>query len=67
MLGRHHGAQLFGRASLRGEQEYVEAFKKANNFRPNFISTGGWDGMHLIYEALKKTNGDRRREADRCA
>jgi branched-chain amino acid transport system substrate-binding protein len=36
---------------------YVEAFKKANNFRPNFISTGGWDGMHLIYEALKKTNG----------
>src|SRR5436309_4974630 len=26
--------------------------------RPNFISTGGWDGMHLIYEALKKTNGD---------
>ena len=37
---------------------YVEAFKKANNYRPNFISTGGWDGMHLIYEALKKTNGD---------
>jgi len=36
---------------------YVEEFKKANNFRPNFISTGGWDGMHLIYEALKKTGG----------
>jgi branched-chain amino acid transport system substrate-binding protein len=38
-------------------KKYVEDFKKANNFRPNFISTGGWDGMHLIYEALKKTNG----------
>ena len=36
---------------------YVEAFKKANNVRPNFISLGGCDGMHLIYEALKKTNG----------
>jgi branched-chain amino acid transport system substrate-binding protein len=38
-------------------KKYVAEFKKANNFRPNFISTGGWDGMHLIYEALKKTNG----------
>jgi branched-chain amino acid transport system substrate-binding protein len=38
-------------------KEYVEAFKKANNFRPNFISLGGYDGMHLIYEALKKTGG----------
>ena len=36
---------------------YVEAFKKANNFRPNFISLGGYDGMHVIYEALKKTGG----------
>jgi branched-chain amino acid transport system substrate-binding protein len=38
---------------------YVEAFRKANNnLRPNFMSVGGYDGMHLIYEALKKTNGD---------
>jgi branched-chain amino acid transport system substrate-binding protein len=37
---------------------YVDAFKKANNgLRPNFMSVGGYDGMHLIYEALKKTNG----------
>jgi branched-chain amino acid transport system substrate-binding protein len=36
---------------------YVEAFRKANNFRPNFMSVGGYDGMHLIYEALKKTGG----------
>jgi len=36
---------------------YVAAFEKANHFRPNFMSVGGYDGMHLIYEALKKTNG----------
>ena len=39
-------------------KDYVAAFKKANGFRPNFMSVGGYDGMHLIYEALKKTNGD---------
>ena len=37
---------------------YVDTFKKTNGFRPNFISVGGYDGMHVIYEALKKTNGD---------
>jgi branched-chain amino acid transport system substrate-binding protein len=37
---------------------YVAAFKKANpNMRPNFISVSAYDGMHLIYEALKKTGG----------
>ena len=38
-------------------KKYVAAFEKANNFRPNFMSVGGYDGMHLIYEALKKTGG----------
>jgi branched-chain amino acid transport system substrate-binding protein len=38
-------------------KDYVAAFEKANNFRPNFMSVGGYDGMHLIYEALKKTGG----------
>jgi len=38
-------------------KKYVDDFKKANNFRPNFVSVGGYDGMHLIYEALKKTGG----------
>ncbi len=35
---------------------YVEAFKKLtnNSMRPNFMSVGGYDGMHLIYAALKK-------------
>ena len=39
-------------------KEYVAAMRKANNgMRANFMSVGGYDGMHLIYEALKKTNG----------
>jgi branched-chain amino acid transport system substrate-binding protein len=37
---------------------FVEAFKKATNgMRPNFMAVGGYDGMHLIYEGLKKTSG----------
>ncbi|WP_134500472.1 ABC transporter substrate-binding protein [Microvirga pakistanensis] len=37
---------------------FVEAFKKANNnMRPNFMALGGYDGMHVIYEGLKKSNG----------
>lgn len=37
---------------------FVDAFKKANNgMRPNFMAVGGYDGMHLIYEGLKKSNG----------
>jgi branched-chain amino acid transport system substrate-binding protein len=39
-------------------QAYVAAIVKANNFRPDFVSLGGYDGMHLIYEALKKTGGN---------
>lgn len=40
-------------------KEYVEAFARDNDGRrPNFHSVGGYDGMHLIYEALKKTGGD---------
>jgi branched-chain amino acid transport system substrate-binding protein len=38
---------------------FVAAFRKANNgMRPNFMAVGGYDGMHLIYAALKKTSGD---------
>jgi branched-chain amino acid transport system substrate-binding protein len=36
---------------------YVAAFKQAANFRPSFVTLGGYDGLHLIYEALKKTGG----------
>jgi branched-chain amino acid transport system substrate-binding protein len=39
--------------------EFVEAYRDANDGRsPDLFSIGGYDGMHLIYEVLKKTNGD---------
>lgn len=38
---------------------YVEEVRKANNnMRPNFMSVGGYDAMHLAYAALEKTGGD---------
>jgi len=37
---------------------FVAAFKKANDgLRPNFMAVSGYDGMHLMYEALKKAGG----------
>jgi branched-chain amino acid transport system substrate-binding protein len=39
-------------------KKFVDAFKKANNgLRPNFMAVGGYDGMRVIYEALKNTKG----------
>jgi len=40
-------------------KEFVDGYHAANNGRsPDLFSIGGYDGMHLIYEALKKTDGD---------
>jgi branched-chain amino acid transport system substrate-binding protein len=36
---------------------YVDAYLKAYKTRPNFMSVAGYDGMHLIVEALQKTDG----------
>jgi len=37
---------------------FVAAFKKANSdMRPNFMAVSGYDGMHLMYEAVKKAGG----------
>ena len=39
-------------------KKFVEAFEKANKgMRPNFMAVGGYDGMRLVYDALKKTGG----------
>ena len=39
-------------------KRFVDAFMKANKgLRPNFMAVGGYDGMRVIYEALKKTGG----------
>jgi branched-chain amino acid transport system substrate-binding protein len=36
---------------------FVAAFAKQSSTRPNFMVVSGYDGMHLIYEALKKSKG----------
>jgi branched-chain amino acid transport system substrate-binding protein len=37
---------------------FVAEFRKQNpNMIPNIMGVSGYDGIHLIYEALKKTNG----------
>ena len=38
-------------------QAFVKAYVAEYKRTPNFFSMGGYDGMHLIYEALKKTGG----------
>ena len=39
-------------------KKFVADFNAAYGRNPDFFSMGGWDGMHAIYAALKKTNGD---------
>ena len=39
-------------------KKFVDAFQKANKgMRPNFMAVGGYDGMRVIYEALKASKG----------
>jgi len=39
-------------------KDFVAAYKKLmNGQRPGFMAVGGYDGIHLVYEALKKTGG----------
>ena len=47
-------------------EDFVKAFNAEFKRNPDFFAVGGYDGMHLIYEALKKTKRQgRRRRADR--
>jgi len=38
-------------------KDFVKGYNAEFNRNPNFFAVGGYDGMHLIYEALKKTGG----------
>jgi branched-chain amino acid transport system substrate-binding protein len=42
---------------------FVAEYQKQNQSRANFMAVSGYDGMHLIYEALKKTGGSVEGEA----
>jgi branched-chain amino acid transport system substrate-binding protein len=37
---------------------FVKAYNDAYKRNPDIFSVGGYDGMHVIYEALKKTGGN---------
>jgi branched-chain amino acid transport system substrate-binding protein len=39
-------------------KEFVRAYHAEYGRNPNIYSIGGWDGMHLIYEAIKKAGGN---------
>jgi branched-chain amino acid transport system substrate-binding protein len=56
-LGIHSSHHYSAAHDSPENKEYVSSFMKTYNFRPNFMSVGGYDGIHLIYEALKKTGG----------
>jgi branched-chain amino acid transport system substrate-binding protein len=42
----------------KANKDFVAAFNTASKRNPDFFAVGGYDGMHLIYEALKKTGGN---------
>jgi branched-chain amino acid transport system substrate-binding protein len=39
-------------------REFVKAYNEEFHRNPDIYSIGGYDGARLIYEALKKTNGN---------
>lgn len=39
-------------------REFVKAFNEMHNRNPDFFAVGGYDGMHVIYETLKRTGGN---------
>src|ERR671935_3175212 len=44
-------------------REFVKVFNEMHGRNPDFFSIGGYDGMHAIYETLKKTKGNTDGEA----
>jgi len=56
-LGIITGAHYDPEHKSARNQAFVKAYVAEYKRSPNFFSMGGYDGMHLIYEALKKTGG----------
>jgi branched-chain amino acid transport system substrate-binding protein len=56
MVTSHHYSAANPTAVNRA---FVAAFRAANGGRrPNLIAVHGYDGMHIVYEALKRTGGN---------
>lgn len=55
VVSSHHYSAAHASAA---NKDYVEAIARDNKgMRANFHSVGAYDGMHLLYEALKATGG----------
>ena len=54
VVNSHHYSAAHSSAM---NKKFVAAFEAANKFRPNFMAVAGYDGMHLIYNALATTKG----------
>ena len=57
MITSHHYSAAHDSAE---NAAYRTAFMKAFGVRPNLMAIGGYDGLHLIFEALRATQGKAR-------
>ena len=51
------------RLGSQRNRDFVAAYQARFKRNPDIYSVGGYDGMHLVYEALKKTGGNAEGEA----
>jgi branched-chain amino acid transport system substrate-binding protein len=59
MLGITTSLQYSAAHPSAANKAFVEGFKRVSNgMRPDHVGVSVYDGMHLIYEALKKTGGN---------
>jgi len=56
-IGRISGWHYDYNLQTKTNKDFVKAFNAEFHRNPDFFAVGGYDGMHLIYEALKKTGG----------
>ena len=56
-LGRLSAWHYDYNLKTKNNAAFVKAFNAEFKRNPDFFAVGGYDGMHLIYEALKKTGG----------
>jgi len=56
-LGRLSGWHYDFNHDSKLNKNFVKAFNADYKRNPDFFAVGGYDGMHVIYEALKKTKG----------
>lgn len=56
-LGRISASHYDFNHQSKLNKEFVKSYNDEFKRNPDFFSVGGYDGMHIIYEALKKAGG----------